>query len=152
MFSSSITNTPETLRPIDSQESRPSASTAAKAFKYGTYGILSVFYGGLTILAIDCVQLYFNQPAEVFLDDHCFANATGQWNNYHKLRNEHEYLSYFAQSVISGSITFAAHVFMNKMFPNQTSAPPTPSNTENQPAHSQSAVEITIANKHLAMV
>ncbi len=127
MFSSLITNTPDTRLPINSQEPRSSASTAAaKAFKFATYGVLACSYGCLTSIAIHRVQSYYNQPADDFLDQYYFGNDTGQWINYQQLRSEHQTLSFFAQAVISGTITLAAHMFMNKIFPTQTSAPPTP--------------------------
>ncbi|MBO9479945.1 hypothetical protein [Salinisphaera sp. G21_0] len=153
MFPSNITRTPETRQPVDSQEPRSLESTpAAKAFKFAAYGALAYSFGCLTALATDRVQSYFNQPAADFLDQHYFANDTHQWINYHELRDEHQTLSFFAQALISGSITLAAHVFMNNFLPTQTSAPPTPSNTENQPAQSQSAANLIIANKRSKIV
>ncbi|WP_163371503.1 hypothetical protein [Endozoicomonas acroporae] len=152
MFSSHITNTPATRQPGNSQEPWSLESTAAKAVKFVAYSTLAYSFGCLTALATDSVQSYFNQPAADFLDQHYFANDTRQWINYQQLRGEHQNLSFFAQAVISGTITLAAHVFMNKIFPTQTSAPPTPSNTENQPAQSQSAAGLIIANKRSDIV
>ncbi len=126
MFSSHITNTPARQQG-NSQEPRSlESTTAVKAFKFAAYSTVAYSCGCLTALAIDRVQSHFNQPAADFLDQHYFANDTRQWINYQQLRGEHQTLSFFAQAVISGSITMATHVFMNIMLPAQTSAPTHP--------------------------